>query len=391
MTHRLRCDDRQAIVHQRLAPWPDHRQPSPHTRSTLPDAVCGAWGVFFPPSPSCLDDQRRLQPTQGHKNAQTLFGVAQLPWDQQIRTLRAPRAPNPLESVCIASGKGLEPHHMFEHLRVLGAPRWVSLEGPTSFSSQTLHGPHGLPRHLSTGQILSSPSARTPVLVCPGRPAVLACPPESLRPQDGAATQDGEPGAGTRWLSTQAQAVAPQQVPVRGEALSSPQPFCVGARQQGLHFSWTCKPDAQATLEERLAFWQATDGRATRAPHPWPGRCTDVRQYRDSHDVRRREGAEAFSGHGCDLTVVRAKTGEHLYHNRFLTDQRLSADNGADGAHAGRGRGQSEPDKNTVLKPKGDQLAHHFGPGQQYLAAFLRSLNLLAFLCHTVLEGSDAT
>ena len=45
----------------------------------------------------------------------------------------------------------------------------------------------------------------------------------------------------------------------------------------------------------------------------------------------------------------------------------------------------------NVLKTKGYQLEHNFGHGKQYLAAFLLSLNLLAFLFHTVLEWSNAT
>ena len=44
---------------------------------------------------------------------------------------------------------------------------------------------------------------------------------------------------------------------------------------------------------------------------------------------------------------------------------------------------------NNVLKTKGYHLEHHFGHGQQYLSAFLLSLNLLALLFHTVLAGSD--
>jgi hypothetical protein len=42
-----------------------------------------------------------------------------------------------------------------------------------------------------------------------------------------------------------------------------------------------------------------------------------------------------------------------------------------------------------VLKTKGYHLEHNFGHGKQYLAAFLLSRNLLAFLFHTVLEWSD--
>src|SRR5262245_63982106 len=55
----------------------------------------------------------------------------------------------------------------------------------------------------------------------------------------------------------------------------------------------------------------------------------------------------------------------------------------------GRGRWKIENENNNVLKTKGYHIEHNFGHGQQYLAAFLLSLNLIAFLFHTVLEWYD--
>ena len=42
-----------------------------------------------------------------------------------------------------------------------------------------------------------------------------------------------------------------------------------------------------------------------------------------------------------------------------------------------------------MLKTKGYHIEHNFGHGKRYLAAFLLSLNLLAFLFHTVLPWCD--
>jgi hypothetical protein len=42
-----------------------------------------------------------------------------------------------------------------------------------------------------------------------------------------------------------------------------------------------------------------------------------------------------------------------------------------------------------VLKTKGYYLEHNFGHGQQFLANFMITLNLLAFLFHTLLELLD--
>jgi len=90
-----------------------------------------------------------------------------------------------------------------------------------------------------------------------------------------------------------------------------------------------------------------------------------------------------------DITVVNAKTGEQLYHHSCITNHRLTVDNVVDVAQSGRGRWKIANENNNVLKTKGYHLEHNFGHGKQYLAAFMLSLNLLAFLFHTVLEWSD--
>src|SRR2546428_14075740 len=111
MTNPLSCDELQAILRQRIEPLPDHRKPSPNTRYTIQDAVVSAFGIFFTQSPSFLEYQRRLQHTKGRNNAQTLFGVEQIPCDNQVRTLLDPLAPSHLDPVFVAIFKGLEQHH----------------------------------------------------------------------------------------------------------------------------------------------------------------------------------------------------------------------------------------------------------------------------------------
>jgi hypothetical protein len=136
-------------------------------------------------------------------------------------------------------------------------------------------------------------------------------------------------------------------------------------------------------------LWQAADAIAARAEQHWNGRFREVTQVRYLNDVRLRSGAAALAVNGCDLPLIQATTGEQLYDSSWLTHHRLTADNGVHVAPAGRGRWQSANENNNVLKPKGYHLEHHFGHGKPYLAAFLHSLNLLAFLFHTVLEWGD--
>ena len=61
MTTPLGFDALKGIVQRRIDPWPDHRTQGPNTRDSVQDAAVGALGVFFTPSPSCLESQRHRQ------------------------------------------------------------------------------------------------------------------------------------------------------------------------------------------------------------------------------------------------------------------------------------------------------------------------------------------
>jgi hypothetical protein len=63
------------------------RRRGKNTHYTLVDAALSAFSVFFMQSPSFLEHQRTMQDTQRKDNAQTLFGVHQVPTDNPIRSL----------------------------------------------------------------------------------------------------------------------------------------------------------------------------------------------------------------------------------------------------------------------------------------------------------------
>jgi hypothetical protein len=389
MTNPLGFDALQDILHRRIAQLPDHRKKGPNTRYAIPDAALGAFGIFFTQSASFLEYQRRLQHTKGHNNAHTLLGVEQIPCDNQVRTLLDSLAPSHLDAVFVDVFESLEQHRMLANFRSLGDQLLVALDGTNYFSSQAIHCPNCLTRQLTNGQTLYYHAAITPVIVCPGQSQVLALPPEYIMPQDGHAKQDCERAAGKRWLSKHAAQVAPHDVTLLGDDLYSNQPFCALVLQHRCNFIFTCKPDSHPKFYERVAFWQATDALAAREERHWNGRFTEVTLVRYLNDVLLRSGEDALSVNWFDLTVVNAKTGEQLYHNSCITNHRLTADNVVDVAQSGRGRWKIENENNNVLKTKGYHLEHNFGHGKQYLSAFLLSLNLLAFLFHTVLEWSD--
>jgi hypothetical protein len=353
MTNPLGFDVLRGILHRRIAQLPDHRKKGPNTRYTIQEAALGAFGIFFTQSASFLEYQRRLQHTKGHHNAHTLLGVAQIPCDNQVRTLLDPIAPSHLDAVFLEVFASLEQPRMLANFRLLGDQLLVALDGTHYFSSKAIHCQNCLTRQLTNGQTLYYHAAITPVIVCPGQSQVIALPPEDIMPQDGQAKQDCERAAGKRWLGKHAAQVAPRGATLLGDDLYSNQPFCALVLPHRCNFIFTCKPDSHPKFYERLAFWQATEAMAAHEEHHWNGRFTEVTLVRYLNDVLLHSGDNALSVNWFDITVGNAKTGEQLSHNSCITNHRLTADNVVAVAQSGRGRWKIENENNNVLKTKG--------------------------------------
>jgi hypothetical protein len=79
-------------------------------------------------------------------------------------------------------------------------------------------------------------------------------------------------------------------------------------------------------------------------------------------------------------------TTKQTYHNGFVTDHPLTDDNVSLVATAGRTRWKIENENNNTLKTKGYNLEHNFGHGKENLATVLATMNIIAFLFHTMQE-----
>ena len=80
----LTLDDITHQLRRTFEQFTDPRQ-GKNSRYTLVDAGLSAFSVFFMQSPSFLEYQRSWEQAHGISNAQTLFGVHQIPCDNQIQ------------------------------------------------------------------------------------------------------------------------------------------------------------------------------------------------------------------------------------------------------------------------------------------------------------------
>lgn len=122
----------------------------------------------------------------------------------------------------------------------------------------------------------------------------------------------------------------------------------------------------------------------------WHKRSKEIYRYRYVNQVPLRDSQPALLVNWCELTLTRQSDGKVLYHNAFITHHALNAKTVPEVVSAGRSRWKTENENHNVLKTKGYHLEHNFGHGQHHLTTVLLTLNLLAFLFHTVLHLVDS-
>jgi Transposase DDE domain len=375
-------------LHHRLDQLPDHRRGT-NTIYAIKDAALGAFAVFFTQSPSFLAHQRRMQDATGRSNAQTLFGIDQTPTDPHIRNLLDPLAPTELFPLFPQILAQLDQAGALARYRDVHETLLVPLDGTQYFSSQQIHCPQCSQRTLPNGTTQYSHTVITPLVVKPGLPHVLPLEPIFIEPQDGATKQDCEQTAAKRWVQQYGAAYAAYHVTLLGDDLYCHQPLCQAVRDQQLNFIFVCKPDSHVHLYEWLAFLAAAEPLPTLTRRQWNGRFVELWTYRFVNGVPLRASDDAMLVNWGELIITRQDTGEQLYHNAFATNYELTVTTIESVVQAGRTRWKVENEGNNVLKNRGYHLEHNFGHGQRHLAAFLLTLNLLAFLFHTVLHLVD--
>ena len=368
--------------------FPEHRT-GKNSQYELADAGMGAFSVFFTQSPSFLAHQRDLKMRKGRSNAEKLFALRDIPSDNQIRSLLDPISPTHLSGYYRGVFRELERVGMLKEFQSYANMLLVAMDGTEYFSSKKIHCDQCSQRILKNGDSNYFHSALTPVIVQPGNEHVISLEPEFIIPQDGHEKQDCEIQAGKRWLEKYGDFYATRGVTILGDDLYSRQPFCQALKDKKLHFILVCKPDSHVHLYETVEFLKTQGVLGLKVIRRWNGRCAEIHTYRFANGLAIRGDQSELEVNWCELTITREDSGDILYKNAFVTDFEVVDTTVEAIVRDGRARWKVENENNNVLKTKGYHIEHNFGHGSQYLASLLLSLNLLAFLLHTILDLID--
>jgi hypothetical protein len=368
---------------QVLESLPDKRT-GKNSRYGMEDAALSAFSVFFTQSASVLAYQRTMEGNKGRSNAQTLFGVHQIPSDNHIRDLLDAVKPACLFPVFEQIFEGLDRAGQLERFRSFANTLLMALDGTEYFSSSQINCPQCSTRTSKSGETRSFHSVVTPVIVSPTQSQVIALVPEFIVPQDGHDKHDCETAAAKRWLESHEQQYSPLNITVLGDDLYCHQPLCQLLLAQQFNFILVCRPDSHTTLYEHLEGICLPSVIAKR----WTGKVEETYTYRYLNGVPLKDEDDALLVNWCEVIVTRPDR-KVVYRNSFATNHTITNQTVANIVLAGRTRWKVENENNNTLKTKGYNLEHNFGHGKQYLSSFLATLNILSLLFHTLLELLD--
>ena len=368
---------------------PDARGQSNNQRYVMADAALSAFSIFFTQSPSFLDSQVRMQKQQGRNNAASLFGVHEIPSDNQIRNLLDPVPPETLFPLMSSISDALYRDGYLDGFRAINDTFLIALDGTDFFSSEKISCPCCTQTTLKNGKTLNRHIAVTPVLVAPGQKNVIALAPQFVQAQDGHDKQDCELAAAGRWLDQWGAHYGAWGVTYLGDDLYCHQRHCARVLEQHANFLFTCKPASHATLYEWVADFSRHGGVTCVVQSRRMGKKAFTDTYRFVNQVPLRNSDDALMVNWCELVTTDAE-GKVVFCNAWATSHCITTENVAALVSAGRARWKIENENNSTLKTKGYHFEHNFGHGKQYLSNLFATMILLAFLVHTTLDWIDA-
>lgn len=363
---------------------------SERVRWELHAVLMSAFAMLFFQHRSLLDYQRRMKDQRGLSNLERVFAVHEVPSDSQMREILDGVPPEELRQVLPEVFKRMQRTGWTVRFvtRVEEKNYYtVALDGSEYFHSTKIHCVGCLQRKSADGKTHYSHIVVAATIVKAGTHDILPLEAEEIRNEDGQEKQDCEINAGKRLVRRLRQEHPQLSICVTGDDLYAHEPFVELLRELRMAFVLIAKPDSHKELFEwveelermgETEHGEWTDGPAAKRRHF---------KYRIAREVPLKQDGKVL------VNFVEVweydKAGKQVYHNSWVTDFAVKAENVATLVGIGRSRWKIENEHFNVHKNQGYELEHNYGHGEKTLSMVLYMLNLLAFLWHKILEYGD--
>lgn len=365
----LSADALFGFVRSLFANVPDHR--SDDTDMTLTDVLMAGFAMFSLKCPSLLDfDKQRAE-----GNVKTIYRMERAPCDSSMREIRDPIVPASLRPLFkgvfrqLQRGKALEEMVFFKDCYLL------ALDGTGYFSSKTMHCPSCLAKHHRAGSSTYSHQLLGAALIHPDRREVIPLMPEAIIKHDGNEKNDGERNAAKRFIAKLRQDHPHLRFIVTEDGLSANAPHIETLHDYGCHDILGGKEGDHAYL---FAQVQAAEQAGRVSQYERHDRAAGMaHRFRFINDMPLNEARPDVRVNFIEYWEV---SQDHVQHLSWVTDFRVTKDNGYKLMRGGRARWKIENETCNTLKNQGYHFDHNYGHGEQNLSVVLAVLMRLAFL-----------
>lgn len=232
-------------------------------------------------------------------------------------------------------------------------------------------------------------SILTPIIASPNQTQIISLSPEHITNLDGSEKQDCERNAAKRWLEKHGNKYGQLKATILGDDLYCCESICKEVLNKDLHFIFVCKDSSHKSLYEFINSPIIESELVQTKKEKIIVKKKEVTNiYRYMNNVPLTKMNNSFRVNWFEITTISAD-GSQLFYSTYITDHVINNDNIAELVVAARSRWKVENENNNTLKTKGYNMEHSYGHGKQYLAMFLATLNIIAFLFHSVLELYD--
>jgi hypothetical protein len=370
----LQVDALLGKLRERFAGLADHRAGA--CNISLADALLSGLALFHLKEPSLLAFQERIK----DRNLRSIYGIAQVPSDTQLRAILDPLGPEVL-SPCFTDifrdlqrGAALEPYVFFQGCYLL------SCDGVTHFSSKKIHCKHCLEKHHRDGTVTYTHQLFAAAIVHPDKAEVIPVCPEPILKQDGASKNDCERNAAKRFLANFRAAHPNLRVIVIEDGLSANGPHIKELKRQGMHYILGAKAGDHtllfACMEAAVALASV---RSVTLSDPQTG---TLHHFRWLNKVALNESHPDLLVNLLEYWEI-SPDGKVQYFS-WVTDLELTEESVWFVMRGGRARWKIENETFNTLKNQGYHFEHNFGHGEEHLATVLALLMMLAFLVDQV-------
>src|SRR2546427_7884724 len=242
----LSADTLFGLIRSGFANIPDHR--SDDAGIPLTDALMSAFAMFSLKSPSLLAfDKQRAE-----GNLRTIYGIACVPCDTQMREILDPMSPELLRPLFESVFRQLQRGKALEPLAFLDDYYLVALDGTGYFSSTTIHCASCLQKAHRNGSITYYHQMLGAAIIHPDMREVIPLMPEPIVQQDGTDKNDCERNAAKRFVAKLRQDHPHLKFIVTEDSLSSNAPHIETLQAHDLHYILGVKEGDHAFLFQQV-------------------------------------------------------------------------------------------------------------------------------------------